>query len=197
MILIHIRARTSPRVLSPALAALVSLLALPAHAHESPRDALHAQTATTRQGHSHGVAEQGGTAKTGGISVSAPWTRATPAGAKVAGGYLKITNNGTSADRLVGATSDIAGRMEIHEMKMNDGVMQMRPLDAGLEIRPGESIELKPGGLHLMFMDTKRQLKEGDTVKATLTFEKAGTLDVSFKVGSIGGGSAPAGHHHH
>lgn len=156
-----------------------------------------AQASPAAQGHAHGASAAGDTTKIGSISIVAPWTRATPAGAKVAGGYLKVTNTGTAADRLVSATSEIAGRMEIHEMSMKGGVMQMRPLDAGLEIKPGETVELKPGGFHLMFMDTKRQLKEGDTVKATLMFAKAGKVEVSFKVGSIGGASAPAGHHHH
>ena len=114
------------------------------------------------------------TFKVGDITVAAPWTRATPGGAKVAGGYLKVTNNGAAADKLVGATTDIAGRVEIHEMSMSGGVMQMRPLDAGLELKAGQTVELKPGGYHVMFMDLKRQLKQGETVKATLQFEKAG-----------------------
>lgn len=154
-----------------------------------------AQAGTVAQ--AQGSAAQGDTVKLGSVTIVAPWTRATPAGAKVAGGYLKVTNNGAVADRLVSATSDIAGRMEIHEMSMKGGVMQMRPLDAGLEVKPGETVELKPGGLHLMFMDIKRQLKEGDTVITTLTFEKAGKVDVTFKAGSIGGASAPSSHQHH
>lgn len=149
-------------------------------------------------GHQHGASAGAEAFKVGDITVEAPWTRATPAGAKVAGGYLRVTNNGAAADRLVGGTTDIAGRVEVHEMAMNNGVMQMRPLNAGLEIKAGQAIELKPGGLHVMFLDLKRQLKQNETVKATLKFEKAGTVEVTFKVGAVGassGGSSP--HHHH
>lgn len=126
------------------------------------------------------------TYKIGDLVVASPWTRATPGGAKIGGGYLKITNNGAAADRLLGATSGIADHVEIHEMSMTDGVMKMRPLTDGLEIKPGESVELKPGGFHMMFMDLKQPLKQGDTLKATLKFEKAGTLDVNFSVNALG-----------
>ena len=127
--------------------------------------------------------------------VATPWTRATPGGAKIAGGYLKITNNGKSPDRLVSVTSAGADRVEIHEMSMTDGVMKMRPLTDGLTIKPGETVELKPGGFHMMFMDIKQPLKQGDTLKATLKFEKAGTLDVSFSVNAIGAIGEPAHKH--
>jgi copper(I)-binding protein len=144
--------------------------------------------------------EQGGqsptsgvaTFKLGDLTVTSPWTRATPGGAKIAGGYLKITNNGAAADRFVGAKSDVSDRVEIHEMSMNDSVMKMRPLLNGLEIKPGETVELKSGGYHLMFMDLKQPLKPGDTFKATLQFEKAGPLEVNFNVNALGStGSAP------
>ena len=133
------------------------------------------------------------TFKLGDLTVTSPWTRATPGGAKIAGGYLKITNNGASADRFVGAKSDTSDRVEIHEMSMSDGVMKMRPLPDGLEIKPGETVELKSGGYHLMFMDLKQPLKAGDTFKATLQFEKAGPLEVNFNVNALGatGGNAP------
>lgn len=124
--------------------------------------------------------------KAGDITVTAPWTRATPGGAKVAGGYLKIVNNGAAADRLIKAESSIAGHVEIHEMTMTGGVMKMRPIMEGLVIKPGQSVELAPGGLHVMFMDLKQPLKQGETVKATLAFEKAGPLDVVFKVNALG-----------
>jgi len=136
--------------------------------------------------------------KAGGITVEAPWSRATPGGAQVAGGYMKITNAGKDADRLTGGTFPNAARFEIHEMKTEGSVVTMRPLPKGLEIKPGETVEFKPGGYHVMFMGLKQGLKEGQTVKGTLTFEKAGTIDVEYRVGSIGGGSAPAagGHKH-
>ena len=126
------------------------------------------------------------TFKLGNLTVTSPWTRATPGGAKIAGGYLKITNNGTSADRFVGAKSEPTDHVEIHEMSMSGGVMKMRPLPNGLEIKPGETVELKSGGYHLMFMDLKQALKAGDTFKATLQFEKAGPLDVNFSVRGMG-----------
>ncbi|MEA2942498.1 MAG: periplasmic copper chaperone [Bradyrhizobium sp.] len=135
------------------------------------------------------------TFKLGDLTVTSPWTRATPGGAKIAGGYLKITNNGTSVDRFVGATSEAANHVEIHEMSMNDGVMKMRPLPNGLEIKPGETVELKSGGYHLMFMDLKQPLKQGDTFKATLQFQKAGPLEVSFNVNALGATSGNAPQH--
>lgn len=140
------------------------------------------------------------TYKVGDITVAAPWSRATPGGAKVAGGYLKITNSGTAPERLASATASAAGRVEIHEMSMVSGVMRMRPLNDGLVIKPGETVELKPGGFHVMFMDIKQPFKQGDAIKATLQFEKAGKLEVVFNVGAVaasGGGEDHSGHKHH
>lgn len=136
-----------------------------------------------------GAASGAATFKLGDLTVTSPWTRATPGGAKIAGGYLKITNNGASADRFVGAKSDTSDRVEIHEMSMSDGVMKMRPLPNGLEIKPGKTIELKSGGYHLMFMDLKQPLKQGDSLQATLQFEKAGSLLVNFTVNALGAAS--------
>ena len=133
--------------------------------------------------------------KLGSLEIGHPWTRATPRGATVAGGYLKITNNGAGADRLVGGSSPIAGRFEIHEMRMNNGVMQMRALPAGLEIKPGETVELKPGSFHLMFMDLKQQLEQGKRVKGTLVFEKAGPIEVEYAVEAVG--ASPGSHGSH
>jgi periplasmic copper chaperone A len=136
------------------------------------------------------------TFRLGDLVVTSPWTRATPGGAKIAGGYLKIANNGKTADRFLGAKSGPTDHVEIHEMSMNDGVMKMRPLpDGGLEIKPGETVELKSGGYHLMFMDLTQPLKQGDTFRATLQFEKAGPLDVNFSVRALGAtnGESPAG----
>ncbi|MFC5421217.1 copper chaperone PCu(A)C [Bosea eneae] len=133
---------------------------------------------------------------TGPLKIEQPWTRATPAGAKVAGGYVAVTNTGAAPDRLIGGSSEIAGKVEIHEMAMNNGVMTMRGLPDGLELKPGAKLELKPGGYHIMFMDLKRQLKEGEKVKGTLTFEKAGAVPVEFSVQSVGA-RAPAEAHKH
>jgi len=132
----------------------------------------------------------------GPLKVEQPWTRATPAGAKVAGGYVAITNTGGAPDRFVGGSSEIAGKVEIHEMAVNGGVMTMRGLPDGLEIKPGAKVELKPGGYHLMLMDLKRQLKEGESVKATLIFEKAGPVAVEFSVQSVGARAPAAAHKH-
>lgn len=134
--------------------------------------------------------------KAGTLQIDHPWSRATPGGATVAGGYLVVKNTGTAPDRLVAATAPFAGRVEIHEMSMKDGVMVMRPLPDGLAIPAGGSLELKPGGYHIMFLDLKAPLKEGTLVDGTLTFEKAGTVPVQFKVEGMGaqGGGAHSSH---
>jgi len=124
--------------------------------------------------------------KVGDLTIGHPWTRATPNGAKIGGGYLTITNNGTTADRLVGVSVSVSDRGEIHEMKMDGGVMTMRPLAQGVEIKPGETVKFEPGGYHLMFMDLKEPFKEGTMVKGQLRFEKAGKVDVEYKVDAIG-----------
>ena len=87
-----------------------------------------------------------------------------------------------------------AADVEVHEMTMTDGVMKMRRLQTGLEIKPGQSVELKPGGYHLMVVGLKEALKDGQTVKGTLVFEKAGTIEVEYGVAPIG---APSGGHSH
>ena len=135
--------------------------------------------------------------KAGPLKIGHPWSRATPAGAKVGGGYLTIENTGTAPDRLVSVAAPFAARSEIHEMATKDGIMTMRPLENGVEVPAGGKVEFKPGGYHIMFMELKQPLKQGETVKGTLTFEKAGSVDVEFKVDSIaakGGADAHQGH---
>lgn len=122
----------------------------------------------------------------GPLKISAPWARATPKGASVGGGYMTITNTGTAPDRLIGGATEISSRFEIHEMSMDNGVMKMRQLGQGLEIKPGQKVELKPGGYHVMFMGVKQQLMQGESFKATLQFEKAGKVDVSFAIEGLG-----------
>jgi copper(I)-binding protein len=129
--------------------------------------------------------------KVGDLEIDHPWSRATPKGAKVASGYVKITNTGQTADRLVGGTFALSNRFEIHEMSMEKGVMKMRELKDGLEIKPGVTVELKPALYHLMFTDLTRPLAKGDRVKGTLVFERAGTVDVEYSIEAIGG-TAPA-----
>ncbi|RUZ41237.1 copper chaperone PCu(A)C, partial [Mesorhizobium sp. M7A.F.Ca.US.003.02.1.1] len=98
--------------------------------------------------------------KVGDLEIGHPWSRATPAGAKVAGGYFTITNKGSAPDRLVSISSDVSEKAELHEMGVKDGVMTMRPVAGGLEIPAGGKVTLAPGGYHLMFMGLKRQPKQ-------------------------------------
>lgn len=159
------------------------------HSLKSPAPALRILAAS---GHAHGAP---GTYRAGPILVEQPWSRATPGGAKVAGGYLRITNTGTEPDRLIGGSSDASGRFEVHEMSVADGIMRMRPVD-GLEIPPRATVELKPGGYHAMLLDLKRPLKEGDTVKGTLVFEKAGAVEIEYRVAGMGAQTGAAEHKH-
>lgn len=137
-----------------------------------------------------------GAAHAGDISIEKPWSRATPSGAPVGAGYVTLKNTGSAADKLVSATADVAGKVEIHEMSMDNGVMKMRAVN-GLEIPAGKSVELKPGGYHIMFMQLKQPLKAGDAVKGVLTFEKAGAVPVEYKVEAMGAGGGEAGHKGH
>ncbi len=133
----------------------------------------------------------------GTIQVGKPWMRATPKGAAVAGAYLTISNKGTAPDRLLGGSSAAAGRFEVHSMVMEQGVAKMRPVEGGLEIKPGETVELKPGSFHIMLMDLKGPVEKGQKVKGTLQFEKAGKVDIEYTVEAIGAGApAPAMHGH-
>ena len=134
--------------------------------------------------------------KAGDLVITQAWSRATPGGAKIAGGYLTIENKGSSPDRLMKGTADISGKIEVHEMAMNNGVMTMRELDKGLAIEPGKTVKLAPGGYHLMLMDLKGALKQGDKVPVTLEFEKAGKVALSLDVQGVGA-QAPAGGHDH
>ena len=97
------------------------------------------------------------------------------------------------ADRLVAATAEIAGRAEIHEMAVKDGVMTMRPVTGGVPVPAGGKVALKPGSYHLMFLDLKRPLKPGEQFAGTLTFEKAGPVAVTFAVQPIGATGAEHG----
>ena len=130
--------------------------------------------------------------KAGDLVITQAWSRATPGGAKVGGGYLTIVNKGTTPDRLVGGSADVAGKVQVHEMSMNNGVMTMRPVEGGLVIEPGKTVKLTPGGLHLMLLDLKGPLKQGDKLPVTLEFEKAGRVSVTFDVAGIGA-MGPAG----
>jgi periplasmic copper chaperone A len=121
----------------------------------------------------------------GDIVVGHPWTRSTPGAATVGAGYVKITNNGKVSDRLTGGSFDGAGALEVHEMKMEGDIMKMRQLKDGFEIAPGATVELKPGGNHLMFTGLNSPITEGPKRKGTLVFEKAGAIDVEFAIEPI------------
>src|SRR3954447_15261462 len=101
-------------------------------------------------------------ARIGSLVIHHPWTRATPPGAQVAGGYTVIENAGKTADTLIGGTLSASADFEVHDMAMKDGVMSMRRIDGGLAIPPGGKVELKPGGMHIMFTGLKHPLREGE-----------------------------------
>ena len=124
--------------------------------------------------------------KVGSIEIDQPWTRATPSTAKTGGGFLAITNKGTTPDRLIAARSTASDKVEIHEMKMDGSIMRMRELEKGLEIPPGATVVLKPGGYHIMFMELKAPLQKDAKVPVTLVFEKAGSIDLELKVEAMG-----------
>src|ERR1700733_5535869 len=111
----------------------------------------------------------------GSIHIAAPWARATPKGASTGAGYMTITNKGTAPDRVSCVSDDASAQCQIHSMTMEDGVMKMRPVEGGLEIKPGETVTLQPGGYHVMFVGLKHPLEQGQSVKATLKFDTAGS----------------------
>jgi hypothetical protein len=126
-----------------------------------------------------GVAQE---IRAGDLVIEQPWTRATLAGSKVAGGFMTIKNTGRTADRLLSGSSEGSNVFEVHEMAVIDGKMTMRELKPGLDIKPGETVVLKPGSFHVMFIDLKQPFTIGGKVKGQLVFEKAGTVDVVFEV---------------
>lgn len=132
----------------------------------------------------------------GDLKIGHPWTRATPAGADMAAGYLTVTNTGKTADVLESATADAAAGVMIHQSTVKDGVMHMDAMDKGVEIAPGQTVTLAPGGTHLMWMGVKAPLKQGDMISGTLTFKNAGTVPVGFKVEAMGA-KEPAHEHMH
>lgn len=129
------------------------------------------------------------------IQIEKPWSRATAPGAKVGGGYMLIRNQGAAADKLVAASSPVAGKVELHVHINEGGVMKMREVPA-YDVPAKGAFELKPGGAHLMFMNLKAPFKEGDKVPVMLRFEKAGEVKAEFQVGGLGGSAAPTQHKH-
>ncbi|MHA7774081.1 copper chaperone PCu(A)C [Roseibium sp. M-1] len=131
--------------------------------------------------------------KAGDLTLNHPWTRATPPNAKAGGGFVEIVNSGAEADRLIGVSSDAAAKVEIHEMAVNDGVMTMRPVEDGVDLPAGETVALKPGGYHIMFMGISEPFQEGTRVPVVLTFEKAGDVAVELAVEKMGAKSPDGG----
>ncbi len=160
-----------------ALAASTLLLAGPALAPAASASTLVAAAATG----AHGAAQ---VVTIGNLEISGGFSRATLPNAPVGGGYVTITNKGSEADRLVGAASPVAGVTQIHEMKMEGDLMKMNEVPDGVEIPPGATVTLKPGGLHIMFMQLTGPLVEGTSIPLTLTFEKAGSVEVQLSVES-------------
>jgi copper(I)-binding protein len=136
----------------------------------------------TGLGHSLGMDMKSQPVTAGDLEITSGWVRAMLPGQPAGGGFFIVTNKGASADRLVAASSAKAGRMEIHTMEIVNDVMVMRPVEGGLEIPAGATVELKPGGLHVMFMDVAEPYQEGTTVPVTLEFEKAGKVDLVLPV---------------
>ncbi len=130
--------------------------------------------------------------KVGALEIDHPWSRAVPKGATVAAGYMTIRNTGAEPDRLVSGSTPVAAKFIVHEMSMDKGVMKMRPVQS-LEIKPGETVELKPQSSHVMITGLKQPIEKGKPFKASLVFEKAGAVEVDFAVEGVGG--APAATH--
>ena len=124
--------------------------------------------------------------KLGALEIGDPWARATPPTAPTGGGYLSIKNTGTTPDRLLSISSPAAETVQVHEMKMEGNVMRMREAEHGVEIAPGATVTLAPGGYHIMMMGLKEPLKQGTKVPLTLVFEKAGKIDIELVVVPIG-----------
>lgn len=164
------------------------------HSLKNPAPTIKVTANAHAGGHDHaGMSMDMDVVKAGNLEVSGGATKAMLPGQPVGGGYVTIKNGGVSDDKLIGVESSAAGRAEIHEMAMVNDVMKMRKLDEGIVIPAGQTVELKPGGLHMMFFDVKKPFAEGDKVPVTLIFEKAGKVDVILSAGAAKGG----GDHQH
>jgi periplasmic copper chaperone A len=127
------------------------------------------------------------------VEVQDAWTRATAPGSKIAAGYMTLRNAGASPDRLLGAMSPLAERVEMHVHIKDGDVVRMRQVKA-YDIPPKGTFELKPGSAHLMFIGVKQPFKEGEKVPTTLRFEHAGAVNVEFRVGGLGDTTSHKGH---
>jgi hypothetical protein len=129
----------------------------------------------------------------GQITIGNPWARATPKGATAGAGYMTITNKGSAPDRLSCVSASDASLCEIHSTTTEDGVSKMRPVADGLEIKPGETVELKPSGFHVMLSGLKQPLLQGKTVKVTFEFRNAGKVTVDYGIQPVGSAGPKAG----
>lgn len=123
------------------------------------------------------------------IVVHDAWLRASLGQSPNTAGYMKIENRGASEDKLIGVTVSGANMAHVHESIMKDGVMQMNAVDA-LTIKPGQAMEMKPGGLHVMIMGLKTPIKVGETIQLRLQFARAGEITVDAQVRGVGGAHA-------
>lgn len=130
-----------------------------------------------------GSLAQAQTAKVGNVSIDGAYTRSTVPGQKVAGGFMKISSQG-SADQLIGGSSSIAEEVQLHTMSMEDNVMKMRQVTT-IDIPANGNVELKPGGLHIMFIGLKSPLVAGNTIAVKLKFAKAGEVELKLPVNSV------------
>ena len=121
-----------------------------------------------------------------GLVIAHPWARATPKGASTGAAYMTITNNGSVPDHVSCMSSDMSAECQIHMMAMENGVMKMRPVEGGLEIKPNETAAFKPSGLHLMLVRLKHPLEQGKTVSITLKFKSAGMVEVEYPIAGMG-----------
>lgn len=119
--------------------------------------------------------------KVGDISIDHPWARALPPVAPNGAVYMELFNHGSVIDRLISGSSPIAERVELHRSSMKDGVVRMRPVKA-INVLPGKPTAIAPGGLHIMLIGLKQPLIAGKTFRLTLTFERAGSVEVQVQV---------------
>ena len=119
------------------------------------------------------------------IEVTDAWARAMPKGAKTGAAYITVVNKGATDDKLVGASAPLAAEAQLHTTINDNGVMKMRPVSA-IDVKPGATVTLKPGGLHLMLMGVKEPLAEGQSFPLTLTFAKAGKIETTVQVKKVG-----------
>ncbi|UXZ54180.1 copper chaperone PCu(A)C [Halomonas sp. 7T] len=150
-------------------------------------------TSTALLANQHGQ-DDGASSHTLPIEAATPWTRATPPGAGAGGGFVTLTNRSSTDDRLVGATSPLTERVELHTMEMDGDVMRMSHLPDGIELPAGDTVTLAPGGLHLMFMELGSPIVEGEPVPVTLEFQNAESIHVELEV--LAPGASPEGAEH-